>query len=183
MTTANPIYSTKTAFRLVTSQTGDLPYDDVDSLIWSQVNSLGKAGTLYTTQASTGLANNGYGVIDSGTKSADTDGDGMPDYWELAMGTNSAKDDAMTLGSDGYAYIEKYINWLGDCHATALKNGSADIAIRGFQCEKRDGHGQRLYGAFHAGIGFHRPRIVLLHGQRNGRHGIHRLRFRACGTK
>src|SRR5574344_1769405 len=117
---------------LHTSQTGDLPYDDVDSLIWSQVNSLGKAGTLYTTQASTGLANNGYGVIDSGTKSADTDGDGMPDYWELAMGTNSAKDDAMTLGSDGYAYIEKYINWLGDCHATALKNGSADIDLRGF---------------------------------------------------
>ena len=33
------------------------------------------------------LRNNGYGVIDSGTKSADTDGDGMPDYWELAMGT------------------------------------------------------------------------------------------------
>ena len=74
--TGNPIYSTKTAFRLVTSQTGDLPYDDVDSLIWSQVNSLGKTGTLYTTQASTGLANNGYGVINGGTKPTDTDGDG-----------------------------------------------------------------------------------------------------------
>lgn len=132
MTTANPIYSTKTAFRLVTSQTGDLPYDDADSLIWSQVNSLGKTGTLYTTQVSTGLANNGYGVINSGTKPTDTDGDGMPDYWELAMGTNSAKDDAMTLGSDGYAYIENYINWLGAQHATALKNGSADIDLRTF---------------------------------------------------
>jgi len=131
-TTGNPIYSTPTAFRLVTSRSGTLPRDPMDSLIWSQVNSLGTAGILYTSQTATGLDSNGYGSIEGGTRATDSDNDGMPDFWESATGSSVSSDDAMTLGSDGYALIEKYINWLGTLHATVLKNGSADIDLQTF---------------------------------------------------
>lgn len=143
VTSANPIYTAASAFRIVTSRTGTLPVDQMDSLVWSQVNTLGKgtagqgAGTagpssLYTSQTGTGLGNNGYGVIRTGTKAADTDNDGMPDYWETAMGSNLSKDDAMTIGTDGYALIEQYINWLGDMHAQAGASGYADVDLRAF---------------------------------------------------
>jgi len=140
VTTSNPVYTAASAFRIVTSRSGALPYDQMDSLIWGQVNTLGKgtegqgAGTsgpasLYTSQTQTGLGNNGYGTILSGTKPTDSDNDGMPDFWEAAMGSNSAKDDAMTIGADGYAFIEGYLNWLGAMHARVLKNGNVDIDL------------------------------------------------------
>ena len=46
----------------------------------------------------------------AGVKKQDTDGDGMPDEWEQANGTNLNANDAMTIGADGYANIERYIN-------------------------------------------------------------------------
>jgi len=137
VTKANPVYSAATAYRLVTSQTGALPYDQLDSLIWSQVGSLGKSGQLYTTQTATGLSNNGYGTIAGGTRATDSDNDGMPDFWENAMGSNPAVADATTLGSDGYSLIEEYANWLGMPHARAQKNAAVDVDLttftRGFQ--------------------------------------------------
>lgn len=148
VTDTNPVLSTATAFRLVTSQSGTLPYDQLDSLIWNQVKTLGKgsagpgAGTagpssLYTSQTQTGLPNNGYGITNGGTKPVDTDNDGMPDFWEKALGYDTAKDDAMTLGADGYARIEGYLNWLADPHARTKKNTSVDLDLRtwtqGFQ--------------------------------------------------
>jgi hypothetical protein len=132
VTKTNPVYSPATAFRLVTSRAGTLPYDAMDSLIWKQVNSLGKEGKIYTSQTETGLSNNGYGTISGGTLPTDSDNDGMPDFWEAAMGSDPAKDDAMTIGSDGYAKIEKYLNWLGTNHARVLKNGSVDIDLLAF---------------------------------------------------
>lgn len=135
-----PLLTASSAWRMVTSQSGTLPYDQLDSMIWGQVNTLGKgtagqgAGTsgpasLYTSQTQTGLPNNGYGNLSGGTKPTDTDNDGMPDYWEKAMGSNVSKDDAMTIGTDGYALIEGYINWLGGSHARVLNNATVDIDL------------------------------------------------------
>jgi len=136
-TTSNPILSAPTAWRFVNSQSGVLPYDDIDSLVWYQMSTLGTEGQLYTSEAETGLSSNGWGEILSGEKPLDTDGDGIPDYFEYAMGYDATKDDAMTLAGDGYAYIEKYINWLGAMHMRALRNGSASFDLRsitkGFQ--------------------------------------------------
>jgi Bacterial TSP3 repeat len=111
------VYSSKTAFRLAASLSGALPFDQTDSLIVNQVKTLGKgttgliAGTagpgsdLYTSQAQTGLGNNGYGTIRGSNKDADSDNDGMPDYWEKTVGTNPGVNDAMTLASDGNLYL------------------------------------------------------------------------------
>ena len=35
----------------------------------------------------------------------DADHDGMPDYWELATGSNPSADDAMQLAPDGYTLL------------------------------------------------------------------------------
>ncbi len=135
------IYSPQTAYRLTTSLAGALPRDQMDSLLLSQVYTLGNgttgtgAGTagpgasLYTSQAQTGLGNNGYGMITGGTAAPDTDQDGMPDYWEQATGSNPNSNDAMVLGADGYTLIEHYLNWLADPHAWALTGNSVDINL------------------------------------------------------
>jgi len=99
-TTATPALDTASAYRVALSRAGAFPRDPIDELILSQIATLGKgttgqgAGTVgpdsgfYTSQAQTGLANNGYGAIAAGTRLTDTDNDGMPDVWETANGTN-----------------------------------------------------------------------------------------------
>jgi hypothetical protein len=138
---AATIYSAATAYRLTTSDAGALPRDQMDSLVINQVKTLGKGttgytagtvgpnGSLYTSQAQTGLSNNGYGVITGGTKSADTDNDGMPDYWEKSMGSDTSIDDSRTLAADGYTLLEHYINWLADPHAVASTDGYVDVNL------------------------------------------------------
>ncbi len=134
--------SATTAYRLCVSQAGAFPRDQIDDLVISQVKTLGNgttgygAGTagpgsgFYTSQTQTGLGNNGYGIINSGVASIDTDNDGMPDYWEKAMGLNfNSASDAMTIGADGYANIERYLNWLADPHAFTVTNTPVDIDL------------------------------------------------------
>jgi autotransporter-associated beta strand protein len=139
LTTSIPIYSPATAYRIAVSQAGTLPRDQVDDLVISQVKTLGNgtagtgAGTtggLYGSQTATGLGNNGYGVINGGIAPADSDGDGMPDYWEKAVGLNYlSTSDVMTIATDGYANIEHYLNWLADPHALTVTNSSVDVDL------------------------------------------------------
>jgi hypothetical protein len=140
-TTAMPPLDAASGARVAISQAGALPRDPVDALIISQVMTLGQGTTgtgantvgpdsgLYTSQTQTGLPNNGYGSIASGTKPTDTDNDGMPDSWESATGSNPNADDAMTKAADGYALIEHYLNWLAAPHATAAAGASVDIDL------------------------------------------------------
>ena len=140
-TTANASLDASSAARVAMSLAGTLPRDAMDALIISQVMTLGKgttgpgAGTvgpdsgLYTSQAETGLANNGYGAIAGGTRPTDTDNDGMPDNWENANGSNPNADDAMTKAADGYALIEHYVNWLAAPHAATTAGVSVDIDL------------------------------------------------------
>ena len=141
LTTKGPMMSAASAWRYVTSQSGVLPYDDIDSLIWHQVGTLGKEGALVKSVGAMGLkTNNGWGEVIAGKAATDSDKDGMPDYFEEAMGYDTAKDDAMVKEDDGYVRIEKYINWLGAMHAQVAGNGTLDFDLRtitrGFQSVK-----------------------------------------------
>jgi pectate lyase len=73
----------------------------------------------------------GWPVLSSTTPPADFDNDGMPDYWELAMGlnTNNAADRNNT-DATGYTMLENYLNWLGSPHAVAGRNGTLDVNLR-----------------------------------------------------
>src|SRR5205814_1848898 len=132
------------AARLAVSEAGALPRDQLDALIVSQIQTLGKgttgtgagtvgpSGGLYTSQADTGLPNNGYGTISGGTRPTDTDNDGMPDAWESATGSNPSTDDAMTKASDGYALVEHYLNWLAGPHAQTAAGASVSVVLSAY---------------------------------------------------
>ena len=139
LTAGIPTYSAQTAYRYTASVAGTFPHDEMDRLVMSQIRTLGKGttgtgagtcgpgGSLYTSQVQTGLGNNGYGTIVTGTKPTDTDNDGMPDYWEKTFGSNVTSNDAMKIGSDGYALIEKYLNWLAEVRSRTLQNTAVDL--------------------------------------------------------
>ena len=138
LTTSGPKLTAASAWRYVNSQSGVLPYDDIDSLIWHQVGTLGKEGALVKSVGAMGIkTNNGWGEVIAGKAVADSDKDGIPDYFEEAMGYDKSKDDAMTKESDGYVRIEKYINWLGASHMRIADDASRDFDLRtitrGFQ--------------------------------------------------
>ena len=202
-TTAKTPLSTLSAARVAMSQAGTLPRDPIDALIISQVMTLGMGttglgagtvgpdGALYTSQAQTGLPNNGYGAIAGGTRPTDTDNDGMPDSWESATGSNPGANDAMTKAADGYALIERYVNWLAVPHATPrraprstsivgvhvrLQPRVADLRRVG--AAERDGHaaGRRAHGAIPARERLPRGVVVRLH-----RHGLGRQRAHEPG--
>ena len=54
----------------------------------------------------------GYGDLNLGTPIVDTDGDGMPDLFELAYGTDPTKADHNgDIDGDGYTNLENYLHW------------------------------------------------------------------------
>lgn len=136
-----PIYSTQDAYHVVLSSAGTLPRDPVDSLVISQIKTLGKGtvgtgvgtagpgGKLYVSQAETGLPNNGFGTIVSGEPAVDREEDGMPDYWETSVGLDPTQDDAMAKAADGYTNIEHYLHWLASPHAKVAENDTASIDL------------------------------------------------------
>ncbi len=140
-TIATTPLSAASAARVAMSLAGPLPRDPIDALIISQTMTLGKGttglgantvgpdGGLYTSQAQTGLANNGYGAIASGTRPTDTDNDGMPDNWENANGSNPGTVDAMMKATDGYTLLEHYVNWLAGPHTTTTTGTAVDIDL------------------------------------------------------
>ncbi|MGA7122064.1 MAG: pectate lyase, partial [Polyangiaceae bacterium] len=116
-TTSMPTTSAAASFAAAVAGAGaSLHRDQVDALVIADVNSLGKTGSLWTTQTATGLGNSGYGTLAGGTAPTDTDQDGMPDAWETKYGLNpnSAADATGDFDHTGYTNIEKYINGLVD---------------------------------------------------------------------
>ena len=90
--------------------------DQVDTLVVADLTSLGKTGSLWTTQTATGLGNSGYGTLAGGTAPTDTDGDGIPDAWKIKYGLdpNDPSDATGDFDHTGYTNIEKYINGIVD---------------------------------------------------------------------
>ncbi|MDR3459197.1 MAG: autotransporter-associated beta strand repeat-containing protein [Verrucomicrobiae bacterium] len=143
-TTVIPTMSPDLAARYDLSAAGAFPRDDIDSLVVSQVKTFGSGttgpgvgttgpdGGLYTSQAQTGLSNNGYGTLTGLTAATDTDGDGMPDYWELATGSNPNVANPLTNTITGYTLLENYLNFLAAPHAVTQTNTPADLNLSQF---------------------------------------------------
>jgi pectate lyase len=142
--TASKPLDAASAARVAISQAGTLPRDPIDALIISQIMTLGQGATglgantagpdggLYTSQAQTGLPNNGYGEIASGSKPTDTDNDGMSDAWESANGSDPKTDDALKKAASGYTLVERYLNWLAGPHATSSAGAAVDLDLSAY---------------------------------------------------
>jgi hypothetical protein len=74
----------------------------------------------------------GWPTLVAETAPTDTDSDGMPNYWELALGLNPnlASDRNNTNVVTGYTRLEEYLNWLADAHALCDRNGTVDVSLR-----------------------------------------------------
>ena len=88
-----------------------LPYrDPVDYYMVDEVMSYGKKGALISNEETLIYGAPNTWTVYGGVKKQDTDGDGMPDDWEIDHMTNPDVDDAMVIADNGYANIENYIN-------------------------------------------------------------------------
>ena len=109
-----PTLDAASAYASVVASDGAFPRDIVDTFVVSDVTSLGLAGQLYKDQGVTGLPNDGYGTLNSGTPFTSTSGDGIADYWATANGISTTDPNAGTApyGSTGYLNLEAYFNSL-----------------------------------------------------------------------
>lgn len=85
--------------------------DSHDRRIIDQLASLGTKGKIIDSEQDEDV--DGIGTVSGGTAPVDTDGDGMPDEWEQANGTNpKVADSDGDVDGNGYTNIEDYINSL-----------------------------------------------------------------------
>jgi autotransporter-associated beta strand protein len=110
-----------TAYVRVLSAVGPyLAREAVDTRIVNSV--INQNGSEINSQNQVG----GWPVLNSLPAPADTDQDGMPDYWEAALSLNSTNAaDRNDLTSDGYTRLEQYLNWLAGPHARSQTNSVA----------------------------------------------------------
>ena len=131
-TSSLPTVTAASAVPLVTSSAGVLPRDQVDAIVISDATSLGTRGTLYNTQADSGLPNSGYGIIANSTAATETNpANGMPDYWLDAVGFSPSADNhnipvaaspASYMPTTGYNALDEYLYFCAAPHAVCLKN-------------------------------------------------------------
>jgi pectin methylesterase-like acyl-CoA thioesterase/pectate lyase len=111
--------SADVALQRVLSQAGSRPWnrDAADLRVTRDVP--GGTGGFVDTPAGAG----GYPILDSTIAPVDADGDGMPDFWESALGLDLAVADGdADPDGDGYTNLEDYLNWLAAPHGVTTFN-------------------------------------------------------------
>ncbi len=86
----------------------------------------------YTNSLTSQTEVGGWPALNTYNVPRDTDRDGMPDYWETALGMNPSVANHNHTNSDGYTDLEQYLNWLADLHAIGPANGFLDVNLRAF---------------------------------------------------
>jgi autotransporter-associated beta strand protein len=115
----------QTYAHIVAHAGASLHRDQVDSFMISELVSLGTAGAQIVSEDDVG----GPGIVAGGIAAADADGDGMPDWWESAAGTDPAvADNNGDRNGDGYTNLENYINALAPA-------GVPDVTITGIDSD------------------------------------------------
>jgi pectate lyase len=115
------------ALQRVLTQGGALPWrrDAADVRVTATVRK--QTGKIINTTEEVG----GWPELRSLAPPTDTDGDGMPDFWELAMGLDpSVKDNNEDPDGDGYTNLEDYLNWLAQPHAIGRRGTPVEIDLR-----------------------------------------------------
>jgi hypothetical protein len=111
------IESAQDAYNSILTGAGAFPRDTVDSRIVHEV----ETGTVtgygsYQSGAILGIIDDpnvvgGFPVYGTYNITADSDHDGIADYWEKANGMDTANaEDRNNITSDGYTYLEVYLN-------------------------------------------------------------------------
>jgi autotransporter-associated beta strand protein len=136
LTAYKKIVSNSGALRLDASSTGALR-DEVDTILISKLTS--RTPFHVTRESATGASASGFGTLNSTAAPVDTDKDGMPDYYETALGWSTAVDDHKTALANsgglitgttffpantvaGYTRLEEYLHFLAIPHGTVAKN-------------------------------------------------------------
>lgn len=116
--------------------------DEVDSILFEKL--LAQTHFHVRNEKDTGASEGGFGLLDSAPAPRDSDGDGMPDTYENALGWNaSAQDHNTPLAASngrvtadsflppgtpaGYTRLEEYLHFRASPHATAT--GGATITV------------------------------------------------------
>lgn len=87
----------------------------------------------FTNVAQTGASESGYGALQSRPVPADTDRDGMPDYWETTLGFSAAADDhrsavpANAFVPVGYTRLEEYLQFKAMPHASMERTTASEL--------------------------------------------------------
>jgi autotransporter-associated beta strand protein len=98
----------------------------------------------FSQVSDTGASSGGYGTLNSAPAPADTDRDGMPDFWESALGSNPVVDDhtnQVPAGAfipavpAGYTLLEEYLHFKATPHAVLARSfadnlTSLDVDLR-----------------------------------------------------
>lgn len=95
--------------------------DAIDARMVEEVRSLGKVGQLITRESDPPMV----GLLEKGVAGAqltkremenlvDSDGDGIPDFFEMERGWNAELHDSTTVGEGGYTRLEEWANLLVD---------------------------------------------------------------------
>lgn len=83
--------------------------DEVDQYLIDELASYGAKGTKNGITSEAQLPHKGTGILSGGVKPLDSDGDGIPDAWEIANGLNpNDPSDAVQFNAEGYTNIEAY---------------------------------------------------------------------------
>jgi hypothetical protein len=111
--------------------------DEVTALLISDVQA--QRRRMITNETDLAVSGQGFGTLQSAPAPADSDRDGMPDFWEKTLGWNPAADDhnEVFAGRDGvitdasffpanapmgYTRLEEYLHFLAIPHGVVAKN-------------------------------------------------------------
>jgi Carbohydrate binding module (family 6) len=162
LTAYKKVISSSGALRLNASHTGAIR-DELDTLLINSVenqesillakdtpldaNDTPSSGEALLAGAPYNISNGGFGTLSSATAPADSDGDGMPNDWENALGWNSASQDHNTPLANsggvltgltfmppntpaGYTRLEEYLHFRAIPHAIIGVNSTLSVDLR-----------------------------------------------------
>jgi hypothetical protein len=141
LSTNTTVYTTAGAYRFDVSQTGacratsSIHSSSARLKPWATappapaLERPGRAAAFTTTRLPPASATTATASSMAAPTPLDSDQDGMPDYWELALGSNPNVADSLTPGTGGYTKLENYLNWLAGPHAVASKNSFVDVDL------------------------------------------------------